>query len=53
MKEELEYNRSLENRMDGWMDGISVRVREMEETGTGSRRSPVPIHIIPTAKRKD
>ena len=31
MKEELEYNRSLENRMDGWMDGISARVREMEE----------------------
>ena len=31
MKEELEYNRSLEERIDGWMDGITVRVKEMEE----------------------
>ena len=31
MTEELEYNRSLEERIDGWMDGITVRVKEMEE----------------------
>ena len=31
MKEELEYNRSLEERIDGWMEEISVRVREMDE----------------------
>ncbi len=28
---ELEYNRSLEERIDKWMDGISVRVKEMDE----------------------
>ncbi len=29
--EELEYNISLEDRIDKWMDGISVRVKEMDE----------------------
>ena len=31
MTEELEYNISLEERIDGWMEEISVRVREMDE----------------------
>ena len=31
MTEELEYNIRLEERIDGWMEEISVRVREMEE----------------------
>ena len=31
MTEELEYNRSLEERIDKWMEGISARVREMDE----------------------